>query len=41
VDKVPEEYKAKVNGLVDLAKAGNIKSEMKALEKENEQPKKK
>jgi membrane-associated protease RseP (regulator of RpoE activity) len=40
VDKVPEEYKSKVNSLVDLAKAGNIKAEIQALEKDAE-PKKK
>lgn len=40
VDKVPEDYKVKVNSLVDLAKAGNIKAEIKALEKDAE-PKKK
>jgi hypothetical protein len=40
VDKVPEEYKSKVNSLVDLAKAGNIKAEIEALEKDAE-PKKK
>jgi membrane-associated protease RseP (regulator of RpoE activity) len=40
IDKVPEEYKSKVNSLVDLAKAGNIKAEIQALEKDVE-PKKK
>jgi C-terminal processing protease CtpA/Prc len=40
VDKVPEEYQAKVKSLVELSKAGNIKVEVHTPDKESESKKK-